>query len=371
MPRSTGLPALALAAVLGMAAGAQAASWTDPFDKLVVYGDSLADPGNIFAFGLPPVLPPATFPPPPYFDGQFSNGPVFAVQLQQDFAAAGKTSVNYAVGAAKAATDADGIPDLAVQVGASVFGGFPVPPSLPTPDTLAVFSFGGNDIMSAARNLDDDGNPVVPTLAAMEAAVTAAVTAIRDSILFLNGIGLQNVVILGPGDVGQVPRFAINPRTGLPVNPLFFGNGALASAGSDLFDSLLGATVAGLNTVPDLRVLIADTRPGLAAIFADPGSVGIGGGGPVAPLAQPCGEPVLPPPGPLPVEDFTHCLGGPADAAHVFFDNVHPVKEVHGALADLVRREVRVAYVPLPAPALGLGAALLLLAGLRRGRARG
>lgn len=64
------------------------------FSKMYVFGDSLSDPGNIFnateainrlplapnLFNLPPVLPPS----PPYFEGRYSNGLIWADYLAQD-----------------------------------------------------------------------------------------------------------------------------------------------------------------------------------------------------------------------------------------------------------------------------------------------
>lgn len=52
-------------AVLTLSAGA------DNFKKVVVFGDSLSDNGNLFR------LSGGAFPPAPYFQGRFSNGPVW------------------------------------------------------------------------------------------------------------------------------------------------------------------------------------------------------------------------------------------------------------------------------------------------------
>ena len=61
----------------------------DSFSAVFVYGDSLSDNGNLFA---------ATgFPPAPYFDGRFSNGPVAAEQLA---ALLGVSTVDFAWGGA-------------------------------------------------------------------------------------------------------------------------------------------------------------------------------------------------------------------------------------------------------------------------------
>lgn len=48
-------------------------AFAGPFDGVVVYGDSLSDNGNLYgAIGVPP---------PPYYMGRFSNGPVAAEYL--------------------------------------------------------------------------------------------------------------------------------------------------------------------------------------------------------------------------------------------------------------------------------------------------
>ena len=63
-------PAVIAALALGMFAPAPArAGWT----QIVAFGDSLIDTGNVFAA--------SGQPPAPYFDGRFSNGPVWVEYL--------------------------------------------------------------------------------------------------------------------------------------------------------------------------------------------------------------------------------------------------------------------------------------------------
>lgn len=53
---------------------------TQKYKQLYVFGDSLSDPGN--AYTLTTGLPGGPFPPsPPYFNGRFSNGPVWVEDL--------------------------------------------------------------------------------------------------------------------------------------------------------------------------------------------------------------------------------------------------------------------------------------------------
>src|SRR5215212_9668487 len=51
------------------------------FDRLVIFGDSLSDVGNVqtITSGLAPLVPPT--PGPYYFNGRYSNGPNFVETL--------------------------------------------------------------------------------------------------------------------------------------------------------------------------------------------------------------------------------------------------------------------------------------------------
>jgi phospholipase/lecithinase/hemolysin len=65
-----------------------------PFNKIVVFGDSLSDNGNLYALyhGLVPKSPP-------YFKGRFSNGPVWAENMADFFQNKSKIeTANYALG---------------------------------------------------------------------------------------------------------------------------------------------------------------------------------------------------------------------------------------------------------------------------------
>jgi len=68
--RNAALAALSVAALGAVATAASAQS----YNRLVVFGDSLSDNGNLYAVSGQPVSPP-------YFQGRFSNGPVFTELL--------------------------------------------------------------------------------------------------------------------------------------------------------------------------------------------------------------------------------------------------------------------------------------------------
>ena len=63
----------ALGAALFGAALMATPAQAQKYDKIVVFGDSLSDNGNLALFGAAP--------PPPYSDGRFSNGDVWVQQL--------------------------------------------------------------------------------------------------------------------------------------------------------------------------------------------------------------------------------------------------------------------------------------------------
>ncbi len=123
--------ALALAATLATCGGAFAAPVDAVYSSFFVFGDSLSDDGNLFAS--------AGQPPAPYFDGRFSNGPVWAEAVADRFA----ISENFAFGGAGAATDGDGVPDFGAQV-----AGYLASPlaTVAGPRPLASVWFGANDL---------------------------------------------------------------------------------------------------------------------------------------------------------------------------------------------------------------------------------
>jgi phospholipase/lecithinase/hemolysin len=64
--------------------------------SFVVFGDSLSDNGNLFAL--------TEFPPLPYFEGRFSNGPVYAEIVPALFGVPEEDVLNFAFGGAEAVT---------------------------------------------------------------------------------------------------------------------------------------------------------------------------------------------------------------------------------------------------------------------------
>ena len=77
----------------GVAPEVRAATY-DGYTSFWTLGDSLSDDGNLYA------ATGGKAPPAPYFDGRFSNGPVWAEHVAADFAAKGLATGNFAYGGA-------------------------------------------------------------------------------------------------------------------------------------------------------------------------------------------------------------------------------------------------------------------------------
>ena len=94
------------ALVVGTAAFASQTASALPFTNMVVFGDSLSDTGNIL------ISTGGAIPTAPYFNGRFSNGPVWidtltaGLGLPAGAVASFAGGNNYAFGGARTGTDA-------------------------------------------------------------------------------------------------------------------------------------------------------------------------------------------------------------------------------------------------------------------------
>ena len=209
MRRSTWILMTALLGFMSMTAEAA----TPKYDALVVFGDSYCDDGNLFALtgGLEPAAP--------YYNGRFSNGPIWldhvAGFLGVSLKAYAVGGTNYAFGGAwvtqpKSVT---GVPSIPEQVGIYLLqhGG------KADPNALYILEGGGNDILDTTS-----GSPEV-----LGAEIAEGIAA---SELLLRKAGARHFVIPGLFNVGILPAAA--------------GNMAFAKAASDTADTRLDELLA-------------------------------------------------------------------------------------------------------------------------------
>lgn len=321
---------------------ASAATLSDVFTSFYVLGDSNSDFGNLGENG----------PPPPYFNGQFSNGPVWADILDDAFEDPDEIRTwNYAFGGARV-TESSDVPDLPTQI--QVFAA-DLDPTLddPLPGTpvlgarpLVSVWFGANDIRAIYQDY----------LAAVEAGDAQA----RD-------VALGQAATAGTIYGGTLEAVSSDPR----FNDLLTFTTADAAATPEYTtpDPLLGELVevfnsqllASLATIEDagVNVFTVDVFGLQQQVAANPAAFGFDN------VTDACltfegGEPRL-------------C---DTPETYLFWDEVgHLSGAGHAALAGIVEETViaQVTPIPLPAtfPALGAALAGFGLLRLRRRKLQG
>ena len=125
-------------AACAFAVGASGAANAQVYSKLVVFGDSISDNGNVFrASG-------GTVPASPYYMGRFSNGPIWVDDLAAIPGVVGQPTEDLAYGGARTDTNIDSrLPGMQAEVGGYLFA-HPVV----DPNALYVLWGGGNDYLN-------------------------------------------------------------------------------------------------------------------------------------------------------------------------------------------------------------------------------
>jgi phospholipase/lecithinase/hemolysin len=181
---------IGLACAIGALALAPSAS--AQFSNAYYFGDSLSDTGNVYA------ATGFTQPPAPYFNGRFSDGPVWVETLSAGLGLPASTSTasllggnNYAWGGAR--TGGGSIPSLLVQV-----SGFTGAAGALDPNALYVVVAGGNDM----RDARSAGAAAIP------AAAQAAADNLQTALSLLAADGAKYVLVANLPDLGATPEAA-------------------------------------------------------------------------------------------------------------------------------------------------------------------
>ena len=311
------------------------------FDRIVVFGDSLSDPGNAFALnggqtvsppdygmsgvganGIPDVI--SLVPDAPYASRRFSNGRTWiedlaaAVGLPNNARPAvagalfgeddGRAS-NYAVGGATAADlSASGGSQfhLAVQVNLflrDVRGRAPA-------DALYVVAIGGNDVRAA--------------LAAGPGVLNLALTSVAQNIQKLHGAGARHFLVWNAPDIGRTP--ALQRLNALVVPGIAAGATAL-SAG---YSQNLTGVLQGLGALPGITIVTFDAFGLLAEVQANPRRFGL------IDATTACIQPNVPQFG-FPSSPPFRCA---QPDRQFFWDGIHPTRAGHAIIAILVGKQL-------------------------------
>lgn len=158
---------------------------TQHFDQIFVFGDSLSDVGNAYK------STPGNFPPsPPYFQGRYSNGPVWVEYLALKLKLTANTNTNFAFAGATT-NGATGTPQgLLSQVKS-----FTATHATADPNALYIIWAGTNDYLRGATN---SSTPVNNLLMAVKS---------------LSSVGAKNIVLVNLPDLGKLPSTRIEQRS--------------------------------------------------------------------------------------------------------------------------------------------------------------
>ena len=224
------------------------------YNRLVVFGDSLSDNGNLFAV--------SGQPPAPYFQGRFSNGPVFTELLGFNagrFTAGAPVtgSVNYAFGGARTDLSANP-PGMRAQL-ASYTG--------------AGGTFGANDLVSVlggANNIFQAfpgaaANPLTAQ-STMQGVANAAASDINLIVSTIAQAGAGTILVSNLPRLGITPQFASTGTSGA----------ALADfAGTTFNSALLNNLFATAAARPNTNIILMDLYKISDPLRANPGRFGL------------------------------------------------------------------------------------------------
>ena len=266
------------------------------FSELIVFGDSLSDTGNVYwatQFQLPPS--------PLYFDGRFSNGPVWHEVLAERLGIAPATpnligGTNYAWGGAETGSGMSlfGTPNLGDQIGLYLAI------STPRPRQLFVVAGGGNDILPPG--------PIRPP----EEIVANIVSHVETLV----GAGAQSVLVI------NIPALEKTPE----ITALGKDEAKAARKATRKANALLKNAIRDLKR--DLKrngfqgdIFFVDVYKPWRALLAHPTFIGV---------EDTTGTAIDPP-------ECPPCLGEVADDPNLFFwyDAVHPTVPIHEATGKL------------------------------------
>ena len=147
-------------------------------NQIYVFGDSLSDIGTIYnATG-------GAYPPsPPYFQGRYSNGPVWVEHLASKLALTLDRTTNFAAGGATTGEKgAYGVPGLLTQV-----NGFTSTHAQADPQALYVVWAGANDYLQG------------------ETQPTIVVENVMQAITSLSKVGARKILVGNLPDLGKLP----------------------------------------------------------------------------------------------------------------------------------------------------------------------
>jgi thermolabile hemolysin len=267
-----------------------------PFSELVVFGDSLSDVGNVQQateelawLGADPT------PGPYYYNGRFSDGPVYAERLALGLGLPAITRSraggdNFAHGGAKT-TGTTGLPSFVVRDLDDQVTDF-LNHRIADPNALYLVFTGANDMIENRLNYATYANRITSQMSRL---VTA---------------GARQFFVFNLPLLGETPRF--------------YGTGSAGdfNVKTASFNSTLESNLRSLEANPALTIFRFDVAELFSEALANPAQFGLVN---VHQAAAPGLAPGA--------ESYNTALVAPNKHQYVFWDDLHPTATVHSILA--------------------------------------
>lgn len=286
------------------------------FNRIVVFGTSLSDPGNLFALTGRAMSPPYDelsdpadlwVPSMPYSTGghRFSNGATWIEQLAQSvglspdaraaFRGANGQARNYAVAGARGRA-VPGFVNLADQVETFLADVH----QQARGDALYVIDMGANDVRDALASASPQQAGVI---------FLDALHSFHSQLIKLYDSGARKFLLVNVANLGKVPSILI-------LNSIYSGTAALAEAAAYQFNLALDQMINAINEgYPDIEIVSLDAFSAVTQVSANPAAYGL------VNATSPCVMPELAP---------FHCKN---PDGHLFWDGIHPSRAGHAILA--------------------------------------
>jgi len=288
------------AALLAVPGGALAQTYSG----VQAFGDSLTDNGNVFALTrrINPI--PRS---PPYFEGRFSNGPVWVEHLIPRLGLPSTALDDHAFGGAESGSGPSPAPGVLAQVRRVATLG-PRPGSR----TLVAVWGGSNDYRNRARTTADPAG-----------LVNTTVGNVQESVRLLIAAGAREILVPNIPNLGDTPegreQDAAAPGTAARINGIVAShNAALAQ----MLDRL---------RLPGVRISLMDVNGLFRDVLAAPAKYGFTN------TTVPCLLDIAPDVG----ADSGACATPQAAAGALFFDKIHPTTSAHAMLAQFADATLR------------------------------
>ena len=299
--------------LLSLAFCASSLAQSSTFSKLVVFGDSISDTGNLAFIDLPP----------PYFENRISNGPVavdfIAASIGSNADASrhlfGQASgFNYAVSGGNAVgSDPE---DLSQQVSAFLMRSDQQADN----DALYVIIIGGNDLRSI-RSITDS--------ATASASIGVIVAQVESQINRLIDAGARAFLVANVANIGRIPE----------TQALNLGQPSIAFRAEQYvreYNLALSPVLANFSQRSDVSLVEFDLFQALENVLDNASNFGFTN------IEEGCFDP-----GDFSVE--TECLIFGFDS-RVFFDNIHPSAATNRLIAPLIVGAIPQLPEPTPEP---------------------